>query len=685
MLPISHSSSPLPAKRSTRGISAPKFDPSKTPTVSTRRKGRPKSNVNSSVSKTKKGPKSNAIRNKVKATERQDSIHVEDTDGGIVITMQAGTYEVFKKVLCTMYKSTQQTICGRKINFGTPLENTVAHTTTIRMQSNGVSYTMNLYHSQCRILANGPGTDQFYQDFIDIICFIRSQQKIGNIPIDDHVNEVLRQYLEEHLEEVESLDSAQASAGAIDHQNHSQVSSGEYQNSIVKPTTNQVVKTTANHNGPIVIEDLANVIKSPTPSAENSQANSLALQSADTDAAPDATPVQLSQQTTGKTSTPTPPPQPSHPPLGPDAPTQLSGATGSQVTSPLVSPRLHIPAPMGTHQLENGDSGINQSRKDEDQGKQTNDAPQRNRRGGTRKKTEDEMTPEQFQAQLKRREAALAKKEEAVKLQAATQEQLQRDYANSRAHILMLEDCIKELENDKRLLQQKLAATPRRDESSTNTPTPPYPPPPDPRYSAQCHDSKFDTLLHKVDLMGVEMKYRHEITDLKHQMMMNKVDELQRKPDTQFVASPPAFMPPYAMHNPFQHPLLPYQTIQASNFAPFQGLPFQQGVSHYVQQPTRLMQPPQTARPAERFIPNPPTTKAQTSSKRPPKPARQPDKSRSQKETGATNNPDSSSQMGQPDNTTPPSSNSAPSSPQNPFLGEARQTNHERNAQSTHL
>ncbi len=684
MLPISHSSSPLPAKRSTRGVSAPKFDPSKTPTVSTRRKGRPRTNVNPSATKTKKGPKSNAIRNKVKATERQENIHVEDTDGGTVITMQAGTYEVFKKVLCTMYKSTQQTICGRQINFGTPFENTVAHTTTIRMQSNGGSYTLNLYHSQCRILANGPNTDQFYQDFTDIICFIRSQQKIGNIPIDDHVNEVLRQYLEEHLEEVESLDSAQASAGAIVHQDHSQVSSGENQNSLVKSTTNQVVKSAPKQNGPIVIEDLANVIKSPTPSAsaENSQATSLASAIASgSDATPDATTIQPPQQTAGKISTPTPPTQPSQPPLGPNAPTLSGEATGSQVTSPLVSPRLHIPAPMGTHQLENGDSGIDQSRGEENQGKQSNDAPQRNRRGGTRKKPEDEMTPEQFQAHLKRREAALAKKEEAIKLQAATQEQLQRDYANSRAHILMLEDRIKELENDKRLLQQKLAAMPRPDESSTTTPTLPYPPQPDPRYSAQYQENKFDTLLHKVDMMGMEMKYRHEITDLKHQMMMNKVDELQRKPDTQFVTSPPAFLPPYAMHNPFQHPLLPYQTLQASSLAPFQGLAFQQGIGPYAQQPTRLVQPPQAARPTERYIPNPPTGQANTGSKK-PKPARQPDR-RSQNEAGAANNQDSRDQMDQPDNR-PPSSNSAPSSPQNPFLGEARQTNHERDTRQTH-
>ena len=182
---------------------AVRFSPSVTPKArrgrTTRSSSRKVQTPKPAPSRT--GPKSRAIRSKLKSANRQHHIVMEETGGGTVVTLQAGIFEIFKALLLMFYKNPGTVLEGRAFKLGSPRDDNITHTTSIPVFSNDQAYTVNLYHSQSKILANGRNHAQFAQDFNLLINFIRSQQVIGGIPVDAEVNEVLKQHLEAKLEE----------------------------------------------------------------------------------------------------------------------------------------------------------------------------------------------------------------------------------------------------------------------------------------------------------------------------------------------------------------------------------------------------------------------------------------------------------------------------------------------------
>ncbi len=153
MLSLTQPPSPTPdgsltpvVRRSTRGVVPKKsFTPS-SGTPKTRKRGLRATQRKASVTSSK--PKPHAIKNKIKSAQRENYISIEETDGGTVVILQAGFYEIFKRVLLMFYGNPGTVLGGRAFKFGTPRENNVTHTTTILVHSDDKVYTINLYHSQ---------------------------------------------------------------------------------------------------------------------------------------------------------------------------------------------------------------------------------------------------------------------------------------------------------------------------------------------------------------------------------------------------------------------------------------------------------------------------------------------------------------------------------------------------------
>ncbi len=718
--------SPLPKR-----VSKPPIRLSPSQEVSTKRK--PKSVKKSaacddkSKASTRRGPSQSAVKSKIKATQRVEKIQIKPTQGGEVLTLQGGTYEVFKKVLCTMYQARQQTLCGRSIVFGTPREDPLAHSTSIPVQSNGAQYTLNLYHTTCRILANGKSPEQFYQDFKDIVFYIRSEQRSGNIPLDDQVKYVLKQYLDDQLQSTEDPTGASDLSATPEVQAEGSVLTrttrrsnrnktapeqstvrgrGSCSNSnsrSLKGTEILAIQSNSQENqqnNDIVIEDLANVISKDNP-IQDSHANDGNLdmfQDALDNTTPDPEiPVSLPSHATkqgplvpntqpAKQPTPTSPPPPpmqeripmsreSH--IGP--PMAITGATGEAVdVNEQQENGTQVDHSRGSAQTENNTQP------------NSNPTPV-----DPSKKNEEDMTKEELLAHMRKRESALQKREENIKLQSLKLENAQRDLANSRAQIAMLEDRVRELERDKRDLNQKLLLHSSNPNASNN------PPPvhtthtqPSPTHHIAAQPSNSD-ILHQMQMMQIQSKHAQELLQARHSQDLQEMrhsQEIQQirfqntierlTPAQQYVSSPPAV-----------NLIHPYQGLQAMNYgalyggpAPYCGLP-------YMQQSMAQNAHPARKPPFNTFIPNPPRqpTRQQGHQEAPAKKQKNgssnapssPDEAtaaaRSQS-TAATSSPDTPSNTRSTDNggnNTPEAEKESRSEPKDAFLAQAHRTNHE--------
>ncbi len=652
--------SPLPKRNS---VPPQKFSPSQSQGIVRRKTRQTKSNTDSDVPIGQSGrgrgrpPKDSVVKNKLKATQRGEKIQIKPTDGGHVVTLQAGTYEVFKKVLCSMYQSRQQTICGRPVVFGTPQENIIAHSTTIQMQSDGRQYTINLYHSTCRILANGKNPEQFYKDFIDIISFIRSGQQAGHIPVDDSVNEVLRRYLEEHLTSVN--DSEADSGHSSDRGNTADPTHPEgarttrtsnktaiVQSTVRKKALNsnacnkslpssqlpaiQSNSNTSATNGNIVLEDLANVIsndnlaqanlhkactQSPNPTHHSAMLNSEAsfVDNSNRDAGFHDAPDNLISD----------PERPliMHQGAG-NAPTTPSTAGSPTDGQPIIPMQLYIPPPRDSKTDQPNDLSENRGQSEAgNQGTsntQSTNGPKQledgsNQRGrGSRaknKKAEEEMSKDELLAHLRKREAALQKKEDAVKLQAAKQDNLQRDLAHARAHIAMLEDKVKELEQDKRDLNQKLLIA--SNSGNTNSGPTYTHPQPTPEYQAPTQppiiQPGYTDLSHQMDLLRLESKYSNELLQARHNHELQQIRHSQEIQNMRLQNAIEKLTPAQPQINSFapfsplqvlQHPHQMYYGTMPSGPFPLGGTPLVQQLHQSTKQPSKKV-------PYNQYVPNP--------------------------------------------------------------------------------
>ena len=265
--------------RKGRGVAPKKFSPSITPKLKRTRAATKKAQVTTKSGSTKSGPKPQAIKNKIKSAQRDNYIVMEETDGGIVLTLQAGFYEIFKAVFVIFYSNPGTVLAGRAFKFGTPRENNITHTTSLSVHSNDQSYTINFYHSQSKVLVNGKDQAQFKFDFNLFIAFIRSQQAVGGIPVDAKVNELLRLHLEAALEDqtpespLHCTSQQQRGQVQVTQPGNTGPASGTLRLEGASGNDNQAQKAIAHH----VIPDNASQSSQQLASVKSSNANSIML------------------------------------------------------------------------------------------------------------------------------------------------------------------------------------------------------------------------------------------------------------------------------------------------------------------------------------------------------------------------------------------------------------------------
>ncbi len=239
----------------------------------------------------------------------------------------------------------------------------------------------------------------------------------------------------------------------------------------------------------------------------------------------------------------------------------------------------------------------------------------------------------------------------------------------------MLEDRVKELEEERRVLQQKLLVSTR----PSTTPMPPAQEMPTSQpyqHTQPNNDSRYENLLHKMDIMSMEMKHSREISDLKQQHLQQNL--LDRISHLQSTAGPPQISLPAAHIAPVQmaqNALYGYPNVFMPPFGPTQGHAYQYN-GHLMQQyPPRLPQQP-SKKPAERYIPNPSPRPQQTQNSKGKTPTPP------QGQNAASNKGKQAAERREPRSEAPDVESSQSSNPRDAFLGHSRPTNHETSVNS---
>ncbi len=281
---VQSSSTLLTGKRSHKPRSI--FDPSdshvskkqsKNKSVSTSRKTKssPQTQVHNhqpTHSKGPSGPSKTVIQSKLQATERSQKFQLVKTGGGSLCDFNAGSYELFKRVLSQAFYSADGLILeGRQLqcqSSSPPQDTPHQYTSTIRVASQDVTtkevaaYTINFYHSKCRILVNGKNESQFSHDLKLVIQNISRKQEYGSLPTDEQLNDAVRQILEADLQPAEQTSTPEPPSSDASQSDTASVSTGTPVSS--KVSANDVNAITApGQNQPQVIH-VAQGVPSPT-------------------------------------------------------------------------------------------------------------------------------------------------------------------------------------------------------------------------------------------------------------------------------------------------------------------------------------------------------------------------------------------------------------------------------------
>jgi hypothetical protein len=140
-----------------------------------------------------------ALKKKLKATQRNRTLQYKYTGGGIVITADAASFELFKMAAIAYYEKPSPD--GTPAHIQTNVDGTgravVQYTIKIRKPTSA-PYTINIYTTQSRILVNGEGCDTFVQtDIPNIQSIIVREAKNINLDV-----ELLNQQLQEQLRQL---------------------------------------------------------------------------------------------------------------------------------------------------------------------------------------------------------------------------------------------------------------------------------------------------------------------------------------------------------------------------------------------------------------------------------------------------------------------------------------------------
>jgi hypothetical protein len=155
------------------------------------------SDIEGNISKEYKLNINKALKKKLEATQRDRSVSYNHTMGGIVITADAATFELFMSAALSYYKTLNDDVTNIEIQEITDKTRKVVVQYTFRVElPSHQKYTVNLYTTTSKLLVNGKDCEVFIQNEIPNIQTIIVNE-VTTIPNFD-VN-LLNRQLQEQL------------------------------------------------------------------------------------------------------------------------------------------------------------------------------------------------------------------------------------------------------------------------------------------------------------------------------------------------------------------------------------------------------------------------------------------------------------------------------------------------------
>ena len=151
-----------------------------------------------------------SFRKKMTACER-DVFTVEETSGGIKFMLNTGTFEVFRHTADNFY-STHMSDTDSYTKTVVHDRNQRQVETRFKVDCNGGSYTMNMYHTTCTLLVNGRQTPYFVENHLSsILCSIESCLQESGTTLEE-INVSIREILLQSSGASQSQENADAAA-----------------------------------------------------------------------------------------------------------------------------------------------------------------------------------------------------------------------------------------------------------------------------------------------------------------------------------------------------------------------------------------------------------------------------------------------------------------------------------------
>ena len=125
------------------------------------------SDIEGNISKEYKLNINKALKKKLEATQRDRSVSYNHTMGGIVITADAATFELFMSAALSYYKTLNDDVTNIEIQEITDKTRKVVVQYTFRVElPSHQKYTVNLYTTTSKLLVNGKDCEVFIQNEI---------------------------------------------------------------------------------------------------------------------------------------------------------------------------------------------------------------------------------------------------------------------------------------------------------------------------------------------------------------------------------------------------------------------------------------------------------------------------------------------------------------------------------------
>jgi len=122
--------------------------------------------IEGNISKEYKLNVNKALKKKLEAMQRDRSVYYNHTTGGIVITADATTFELFKSAALSYYKTLNDNGANVEIQEITDKTRKAVVQYTFRVELPNQKYTVNLYTTTSKLLVNGKDCEVFIQNDI---------------------------------------------------------------------------------------------------------------------------------------------------------------------------------------------------------------------------------------------------------------------------------------------------------------------------------------------------------------------------------------------------------------------------------------------------------------------------------------------------------------------------------------